>query len=120
MLDLAGRFFAAIERGDIDAVRAMYSADAVVWHNYDGAEQTVEQNLATLASIMKNFSGFRYEERRCQATESGFVEQHITRGRTPKGTEFSFPACIVATVVAGQVGRIDEYLDTAQLAVLRD
>jgi ketosteroid isomerase-like protein len=120
MRALAERFFAAIEAGDIDAVQAMYAPDAVVWHNYDDAEQTVEQNLAVLRWIAANFRGFRYEGRHCQATATGFVEQHVTRGRTANGTEFSFPACIVATVAGNKVARIDKYLDSRQLAALRD
>ncbi len=116
-LDLAKRLFAAITAGDVDAVRAMYAPDAVIWHNNDGATQTVDQNLATLSWIAANVKGFRYDDVRCQATGSGFVEQHVTRGMTPKGAEFAFPACIVATVADGRITRIDEYLDSAHLAV---
>ena len=42
---LAARFFAAIEAGDIDAIRAIYAPDARIWHNTDGIEfpgQTVD------------------------------------------------------------------------------
>ena len=116
-LDLAKRLFAAITAGDVDAARAIYAPDAIIWHNNDGATQTVDQNLATLAWIAGNVKDFRYEDVRCEATDSGFVEQHITRGITPKGTEFAFPACIVGTIVDGRITRIDEYLDSAHLAV---
>ena len=116
-VDIAARLIAAIEVGDGDAVRALYADDFVVWHNNDGATQTVDQNLATLAWIAGNVKDFRYEDVRCEATDSGFVEQHITRGFTPKGTEFAFPACIVGTIVDGRITRIDEYLDSAHLAV---
>jgi len=118
MLDLARRFFAAITAGDIDAVREMYAPDAVVWHNNDGIEQGVEQNLAVLRWVTKNITGFRYEDVRCQATDTGFVEQHITRGRAPNGADLAMSACIVCTVVDGRITRVDEYLDSAQLAPL--
>ena len=36
---LADRFFAAIEAGDIAAVREIYSPDAEIWHNTDGLVQ---------------------------------------------------------------------------------
>ena len=49
VLDVAARFFAAIEAGDIDTVRATYAPDAVVWHNHDGAVQTRDENVRTLA-----------------------------------------------------------------------
>ncbi|MGH9269678.1 MAG: hypothetical protein ACRDZ2_00205 [Ilumatobacteraceae bacterium] len=37
-LDLAERFFAAIEAGDLDAVGGIYADEAVIWHNHDGVE----------------------------------------------------------------------------------
>ncbi|MDP9238313.1 MAG: nuclear transport factor 2 family protein [Chloroflexota bacterium] len=118
MLDLARRFFAAITAGEIDAVREMYAPDAVIWHNNDGVEQGVEQNLAVLSWVTKNIAGFRYEDARCQATADGFVEQHVTRGRARNGAELAMPACIVCTVVDGRITRVDEYLDSAHLAPL--
>ena len=44
-LDLADRFFAAIPKGDLEAVRAIYAPDAQIWHNNDQATQSVEENL---------------------------------------------------------------------------
>ncbi len=118
MHELADRFFASIEAGDIDAIRGIYATDAVIWHNFDRKEQTVDENLTTLSWIARTFSGFGYEERVCEATETGFVERHLTRGRTAKGEEFSFPACIVCTVVGGKITRLDEYLDSVQISAL--
>lgn len=118
MRDLAERFFAAISAGDIDAVRAIYSPDAVVWHNSDDATQDVEQNLATVRWATTNIAGFRYEQVRLQTTGTGFVQQHITRGCAPNGAELSMPACLVCTVVDGRITRVDEYLDSAHIAPL--
>lgn len=118
MLELGRRFFSAVAAGDLDAVRAMYTPDALIWHNHDGAAQTVEQNLAVLAWVAKNIVEFRYEDAVLQATDTGFIEQHVTRGRTRNGSEITMPACIVCTVVEGQISRLDEYLDSAHLAPL--
>ena len=38
-LDLAERFFKAIEAADIDAVKEIYAPDAEIWHNTDGLAQ---------------------------------------------------------------------------------
>jgi ketosteroid isomerase-like protein len=46
--DTVIRFFAAIEAGDIDLVRAIYAPDALIWHNDDLIEQPVEENLKVL------------------------------------------------------------------------
>ena len=48
-LALAEKFVSAIERADVDVIRQCYASDARIWHNFDNIEQTVEQNLATLA-----------------------------------------------------------------------
>ena len=115
---LARRFFAAVTAGDLDTVRAIYAPDAVVWHNTDGSEQSVDENLRVLAWVARNVQEFRYEDVRLQATESGFVQQHVTKGAAPNGGEFAMAACIVGTVVDGRITRIDEYLDSAQVTAM--
>ena len=38
-LEIAERFFRAIEAGNVEAIRAIYAPDAVIWHNNDNLEQ---------------------------------------------------------------------------------
>ena len=45
---IVSSFFAAIERGDLDAVREIYSPGAQVWHNVTGRTQTREENVQLL------------------------------------------------------------------------
>jgi len=118
LLDFARRFFSAAASGDVTTLRAMYAPDVVIWHAHDQAEQNIEQNLAVLGWIKGNVRDFRYEDVRCQATATGFVEQHTTCGRGPSGAEFRIPACIVVRVADGRITRLDEYLDSAQIAAL--
>lgn len=119
ILELADRFFAAIPKGDIETLRAIYAPDARIWHNHDQATQSVEQNLQVLAWVVKNIAELRYEEIRRHATPTGFVQQHVLRGRAPNGTTLEVPACIVCAVADGRITRLDEYLDSAQLEALR-
>ncbi len=116
-LDVADRLFSAIGRGDIDAVRDCYADGVVIWHNNDGIEQSRDQNLRTLAWVIKNVAGRRYDEIRRQPTPTGFVQQHVMRGTTQSGRALELPACIVCTVVDGKITRLDEYLDSAHTAV---
>jgi ketosteroid isomerase-like protein len=116
MLDVARRLFTAVSAGDIDTVRALYAPDAEIWHNNDGATQSVDDNLRVLTWIAGNVKDFRYDDVRCQPTSTGFVEQHMTRGTGPGGSEFAIPACVVCTVVDGRITRLDEYLDSAHVA----
>ena len=118
--DIADRLFAAIEAGDIDAVRAVYDPGAVVWHGNDGVEQTVEQNLRTLSWVIDNLADRSYEEVRRHATASGFVQQHVLRFTRGDGSRQEIPACLVVAcdLDAGTITRIDEYLDSAHLTRL--
>ena len=116
-MTVADDLFAAIERGDVDAVRAIYSPDAVIWHNNDEVEQTVDQNLAVLRWVCDNLAERAYEDVRRHEWDGGFVQQHVLRF-TRGGERLGVPACIVATVADGKITRIDEYLDSAQAARL--
>lgn len=115
---VAERFFAAIPKGDLEAVRAIYAPDAVIWHCFDQKAQSVDENLGVLAWVVKNVSGLRYEDVRRFPTPNGFVQQHVLRGRSPKGVAIEVPACIVCAVANGRITRLDEYLDSAQVAPL--
>jgi ketosteroid isomerase-like protein len=116
--ELADRLFAAIEAGDVPAVRACYAPDARIWHNFDGREQTVEENLATLAWMCGRLSARRYEVTRREVLGDGLLQLHVLRGTARSGEPFSLACAMVLTMAAGRVTRIDEYLDTAQAAAL--
>ena len=118
MTDVADRLFAAIEAGDVDAVRDLYAPGAVVWHNTDGVEQTAEQNLVVLRWVVEHLADRRYEDVRRQPTASGFVQQHVLRCTRPDGVRVEVPACLVVTCEGGRITRLEEYLDSAHVARL--
>lgn len=119
-MDVAERLFKAIERGEVDAIRAIYAPGAKIWHNFDGVEQSVEENLAVLGWVVSNIAEVAYTEVRRSPTATGFVQQHVMRGRVKStGREFAMPACIVCIVNGGRITRLDEYLDSAQTAAMR-
>lgn len=115
---LAGRLFAAIERGDIDAVDRLYHPEVAVWHAPVGRAQTREQNLALLSRLSRQCSDWRYEEVRREVFSDGFVQQHVLRLRNARGTPVEIPVCIVVRLRDGRISRIDEYLDAAAAAPL--
>jgi ketosteroid isomerase-like protein len=116
-LKIADKLFRAIENGDVDAIRQIYTAETKIWHNNDGIAQSVEQNLAVLKWVISNIKNLKYTEVRLQATPTGFVQQHVLRGRF-KDHDVALPACLIGTVEDGHITRLDEYLDSAQTAVL--
>ncbi len=115
---LADRLIKAIEAGDADAVRAIYAEDARIWHNFDNIEQTVDENLATLAWMVERLPERHYEIVRREALPDGFLQQHVLKGRTRSGVEISSPACIICRVAGERIARLDEYLDTAGVSAL--
>lgn len=117
VLDLAERFFGAIERGDIDAVKAIYAPGARIWHSHDLCEQSVEENLRVLAWMARHLPNRRYRVHRRVAIPGGFLQQHTLEAATAGGP-FSMPACIVVEVTDGRIARLEEYLDSARVAEL--
>jgi ketosteroid isomerase-like protein len=116
---LATRLFDSTERGDIEAVADCYGPDLVVWHNFDGLEQSREDNLKTLAGLITRISERRYEDRRLKAFDHGFVQQHVLTGVRKDGARVSLPGVLVGTVQDGRISRLDEYLDSAHVAAFR-
>jgi len=81
--ELVDRFFVAIEAGDLDTLREIYAPDAVIWHNDDLLEQSVNDNLKVLQGLHRAVSGLRYDVTRRAATADGVLQQHVLRGRLP-------------------------------------
>jgi ketosteroid isomerase-like protein len=116
---LVTRLFDAIERGDVAEVDACYAPNLVIWHNFDDLEQSRADNLKTLAGLIERISDRRYESRRLHVFDGGFVQQHVLSGVRKDGLRVSAPAAMIGAVRNGQVSRLDEYLDSAHVAVLR-
>jgi ketosteroid isomerase-like protein len=118
VLHVAERFFQAIQSDDADAVRACYAPDAVIWHNNDNVEQSVDKNMRTLGWIMRKLPGRHYRVLRREALQDGFLQQHVLEATLPDGTAWRLPACLVVKVRDGLIVRLDEYLDSAATAPL--
>ena len=116
---LATAFFKAIEAGDLDKIKSIYAPDAVIWHNFDRREQTLDENLKVLRWIVANVSDRHYGDIRRVVLDDGFVQQHVLTGIAPNGARLDVPAMMRVWVENGRVTRIDEYLDSAQVSVLR-
>lgn len=118
-VEVVERFFAALEAGDIDAVRAIYAPDAVVWHNDDLIEQPVEENLKVLAGLHRAVSGLHYEIIRRVPADDGVIQQHVLRGTLPGGQPVALHAAMYLQVKDGRITRIEEYLDSAKRSSIR-
>ena len=113
---IACEFFAAIERGDLGAVRELYAPEAEIWHNVTGKSQTREENLALLQYFTGRVSELRYEVLAREFFEGGFVQRHILHGRLESGGLIAAPVCLVVHVSRGKIERLFEYLDAAAVS----
>jgi ketosteroid isomerase-like protein len=110
---VATELFAAIERGDLDAVRELYSPSVEIWHNVTGRTQTREENLALLRFFTGRVSERRYEVLGRDVFRGGFVQRHILHGKLASGESIDASVCIVVYVSGGRIERLFEYLDPA-------
>ena len=108
---IASEFFAAIEQGDLDAVRELYSPHVEVWHNVTGRSQTREENLELLRYFTGRVSSLRYEVLAREFFPGGFVQRHILHGRLASGDLLAAPVCVVVYVSKNGIERLFEYLD---------
>jgi ketosteroid isomerase-like protein len=116
---LATRFFDAIEAGDLAAFESCYSDDAVIWHNYDRRRHKKALNVAVLGWLVAQVSDLHYEDVRRTILPDGFVQQHVLRGTAPNDAPLDVPAMMRVWCADGCITRIDEYLDSLHLLVLR-
>ena len=117
--ELVVRFFSALEAGDIDAVRAIYAPDALIWHNDDLIDQSVEDNLKVLAGLHRVVSGLRYDVIRRAVVDDGVFQQHVLRGTLPDGSGVELHAAMYLQVRDGHITRIEEYLDSGKRRAIR-
>ena len=117
--ELVVRFFAALEAGDIAALREIYAPDAVIWHNDDLIEQPVEDNLRVLQGLHRVVSGLRYDIVRRVPAPDGVLQQHVLRGTLPNGADVELHAAMYLQVRDGHVTRIEEYLDSGKRATIK-
>ena len=117
--ELVVRFFSALEAGDIETLREIYAPDAVIWHNDDLLEQSVEDNLKVLQGLHRAVSGLRYDIVRRAVLPDGVLQQHVLRGALADGTEVELHAAMYLRVRDGHITRIEEYLDSGKRASIR-
>jgi len=116
-IEIAHQMIDCVTRGDVDGVERLYHDDIRVWRNVDDRELVKRQALKVV-QILSTLDGLEYADVRIEASDSGFVQQHVLRCTGPKGDEVRVPSCIIARLEGGQILRIDEYADSAAMAPL--
>ena len=114
---LLDEFFAAIQRGDIDTVAALYADDVEVWHNVTRSSLAKPASLELLRYWTRTVTNMRYRILERRTFDGGAVQRHEVHG-TAHGASLEVPVCIVFHVDGGRITRIFEYLDQAAVAAV--
>ena len=109
----------ATAANDAEALRAIHEPDAMTWHNLDGLSVSVDDSARSLAWLHRTVPDLRLDDVCVTPTSDGFVVRWTMAGMAPGGP-LRLQSCVVVELSpAGKVARASEYLDSAQLAVLR-
>lgn len=107
------RLFHTVEYGDLEDLRSVFAAGAVVWHNTDDALTDVETTIRNLRTIRETATVFHYADIRREPTPSGFVQQHTLIVEMPDGRKIRDLCCCLCRVEDGRIAHMDAYHDSA-------
>ena len=113
-LDLARRYFAAIEAGDIDRIAQCYADGAIVWSNIDRVKQSREESIRTLESFIAQTSHRAYRTPVLLRTQAGFAQKHVLAYRKLDGQSVELPCLILGSVSDGRITRLEQYCDNPE------
>jgi ketosteroid isomerase-like protein len=112
-LDLADTFYRSLTSGDIAGCEQLFAHDAVIWHNFTLTEQSPHDALTQAAALAALNAEFELTERVSLA--DGWLQQHRIHFSFADGAE-TLAAIQRVRVRDGLISRVDEYMDTGQLA----
>lgn len=108
----------AIVEGDEVALRAIYTEDALIWHNTDGAEQSLDEVIAGIRA-MQRLDSIEIDVRRRSVIPDGFLQTQRWTFTTAAQEKIELETAFVVTLNADlRITRLDEYVDSAALAPL--
>lgn len=110
-------FFAAITRRDWSDALERVHPDGRAMQNISGEEVDARTLLTSMRGLVESLKSFAYENPRRILGKNAVVEQHDVRMAREDGRELVLDICIVLHFDNdGRITRIDEYLDSAQVA----
>lgn len=118
MAKVVDDFYAAIERNDFVEVARLYSDDVKVWRSFDQTVQQKPEQLATMTALRARW-GLHYGVIERHFVGDQMIQRHELTMTEPDGTvAHRMQAAAFLTVRDGQVHKLDEYLDSRDVAEL--
>jgi ketosteroid isomerase-like protein len=98
-------------------IRALYTDDFKLWHNFTGIELDLERALEYFVTLRNTVKSADLEIIRLIETPHGAIRECLARGETADGRVYAVPyICHFQINEDGKIYRIDEYLDSAAFA----
>ena len=98
----------------------LYAPDAMGWHNTNEVWAPLTEAPVRMAAVRRLVPDFHAEDIEVHPWAGGFAIQYVFVGTTTTGKKVRIVGCLVAAVVGGRITRLQEYVDSAHAAVLRD
>ncbi|MDL5156418.1 nuclear transport factor 2 family protein [Actinomycetospora termitidis] len=98
----------------------LFAPGAITWHSFDELEApTVPGTFDTLRAIRAAVPDFTMSGIRATGDgERTGIARYVLTGTLPDGSTLRAPAAMVIDVQDGRAARLEEYVDTGQLAPL--
>lgn len=111
----------ATTTNDPDAIRAMYTDDFKLYHNFTRIELPLERSIDYFNGLRNVCRTAELEIVRLVATPHGVIREQWARGETKDGTPYVVPyICHFQINRDGKIYRIDEFLDSAAFQPMYD
>jgi len=108
----ADGLFAAIERGDLAAVDALYADDVVVWNSVMPRPMDKARSLAVLEWLLAPGVTRQYEVHERMIDGDRLAQRHTLRVGIPGHDVIEMPVSLFITIADGRILAIDEYVDS--------
>ena len=110
-IDLAKRFSAYSQAGDVEGALSCLHPDAQIWQNFDGKTKTPAELMATLELMKVKCESFRYEIHRVEEISDGYIQRHTLHMTGKNGATGSTEVVVIARVEDGKIRFAEEFLD---------
>ena len=107
------RFYAAFGDHDMAAMRACFTADARLWHCFDGIEQSLDEAAEAWAQLFVSTRTCGIDNIVRRDAADVVVQQHDFWMETGDGTRLAWHVCLLVRIEGERIARIDEYIDRA-------
>lgn len=106
--------YGAMQRGDLVAARACFAPQALVWHNFDRVDRSLDETMGDWGAMITAFPERGLEQVSRARTDAGwFVQQHLFVVRDSNGLRRAWPICLIVRLEGKRIVRIEEYVDRA-------